>query len=128
MGHGLPNCVLLVDDSAIIRRSLRRVFEQAGWEVCGEAENGHEAIEKAEQLKPQVIVLDLAMPLMNGLTAGRILKEMLPAVSLILFTLNGDLLPVNDLRLAGISAVVSKGDSAGTLLKTAENLLRRRAA
>jgi chemotaxis response regulator CheB len=89
----LPNCVLLVDDSAIIRRSLRRVFEQADWEVCGEAENGHEAIEKAKHLNPQVIVLDLSMPLMNGLTAGRILKQMLPAVSLILFTLHGNLVP-----------------------------------
>jgi two-component system chemotaxis response regulator CheY len=128
MGPGLPNCVLLVDDSAIIRRSLRRVFEQAGWEVCGEAENGHEAIEKAKHLNPQVIVLDLSMPLMNGLTAGRILKQMLPAVSLILFTLHGNLLPVNDLRLAGISAVVSKVDSAGILLKTAENLVKRSAA
>ena len=128
MGSSFPNCVLLVDDSAIIRRSLRRVFEQAGWEVCGEAENGHEAIEKAKHLNPQVIVLDLSMPLMNGLTAGRILKQMLPAVSLILFTLHGNLLPVNDLRLAGISAVVSKGDSAGTLLKAAENLVKRSAA
>jgi hypothetical protein len=68
------------------------------------------------------------MPLMNGLTAGRILKEMLPAVSLILFTLHGDLLPENDLRLAGISAVVSKGDSAGTLLKATENLVKRSVA
>jgi len=68
------------------------------------------------------------MPLMNGLTAGRILKEMLPAVSLILFTLHGDLLPVSDLRLAGISAVVSKGDSALRLLKTAEDLVKLSAA
>jgi DNA-binding NarL/FixJ family response regulator len=128
MGSGLPNCVLLVDDSAIIRRSVRRVFEQADWEVCGEAENGHEAIEKAKHFNPQVIVLDLSMPLMNGLSAGRILKQMLPAVSLILFTLHGNLVPVNDLRLAGISAVVSKEDSAGTLLKTAENLVKRSAA
>ena len=97
-------------------------------EVCGEAENGQEAIEKAEHLKPQVIVLDLAMPLMNGLTAGRILKQMLPAVSLILFTLHGDLLPVSDLRLAGISAVVWKGNSALGLLKIAENLVKPSAA
>ena len=124
----LQHYVLLVDDSVAIRRSVRKLFEEAGWEVCGEAANGHEAIEKAEHLKPQVIVLDLAMPLMNGFTAGRILKQMLPAVSLILFTLHGDLLPVSDLRLAGISAVVSKGDSALRLLKTAEDLVKLSAA
>ena len=56
------NCILLADDSALIRDSLRRAFEQAGWEVCGEAANGREAIVKAEQLHPQVVVLVLCRP------------------------------------------------------------------
>jgi DNA-binding NarL/FixJ family response regulator len=84
------SCVLLVDDSAPIRQSLRRAFEQAGWQVCGEAGNGREAIAKAGDLHPQVVVLDLAMPEMNGITAARILKRMLPEVPLILFTMDGD--------------------------------------
>ena len=71
----MRNCILLVDDNAAVRRALRRVFEDAGWEVCGEADSGCDAILKAKQLQPQVILLDLAMPQMDGLVAGRILKR-----------------------------------------------------
>ena len=74
----LRNCVLLVDDSPEIRHSLRRMFEHAGWEVCGEAANGLKAIEEAARLQPQLIVLDVAMPEMNGLIAARILKRAMP--------------------------------------------------
>jgi CheY-like chemotaxis protein len=69
------NRILLVDDSPAMRRNLRREFEGAGWVVCGEATNGEEAIVKAEQLRPQVILLDLSMPGINGLTAARRLKR-----------------------------------------------------
>ena len=95
------NSILLVDDSAAIRRGLRREFERAGWEVCGEAANGREAIIKAEQLLPQVILLDLAMPEMNGLTAARLLKRILPGVQLILFTAHGDLFKSDEATSAG---------------------------
>ena len=71
----LRNCILLVDDNAAVRRVLRTVFEDAGWEVCGEADNGSDTILKAKQLQPQVILLDLAMPQMDGQAAGRILKQ-----------------------------------------------------
>jgi CheY-like chemotaxis protein len=68
------------------------MFEEAGWSVCGEASNGQEAIVKAQELRPKVIVLDLSMPQINGVTAGRILKETLPGTPLILFTAFGALL------------------------------------
>jgi DNA-binding NarL/FixJ family response regulator len=114
--------ILLADDSAVVRRSLRLVFEQAGWTVCGEASNGHEAIALAEELKPHLIVLDLAMPVMNGLTAGTVLREMLPATPLILFTSFGNLFNRDDLKRAGFSAIIGKGDS-GKLLMTAQTLV-----
>jgi DNA-binding NarL/FixJ family response regulator len=64
-----------VDDSPVVRNTLRQTLErQRGWEVCGEAADGREAIEKAQQLKPDLVVLDLSMPVMNGLEAARELK------------------------------------------------------
>ena len=119
----LRNCVLLVDDNVVVRHSLHKIFEQAGWEVCGEAENGLDAIEKAEQLQPQIIVLDLVMPEMNGLTAAHILKRTMPNVRLILFTMHGTLLTADDIVSAGIDAIFSKDEPITALLEKAQRLL-----
>src|SRR5260370_41634465 len=79
--------VLIVDDNAVVRSSLRCLFESyPEFEVSGEAENGQDAIDKAERLKPDLIILDLAMPVMNGLEAAPELRKMLPDARLILFT------------------------------------------
>ena len=115
--------ILLADDSALVRRSLRQMFEDAGWSVCGEASNGQEAIDKAQELRPNIMVLDLSMPLLNGLTAGRILKKSMPGIRLILFTSFGTLLSTDALESAGFSASISKSD-AGKLLNTAQTLLQ----
>ena len=122
------NCILLVDDSAAIRRGLRREFERAGWVVCGEAANGTEALVKAEKLQPQVILLDLSMPGINGLTAARRLKRVLPEVHLILFTGHGDLFKSDEANAAGISAVFSKSEPITGLLDKARSLVRHSAA
>jgi DNA-binding NarL/FixJ family response regulator len=98
------------------------MFEEAGWSVCGEASNGKEAIAKAQELRPNIVVLDLQMPQMNGLTAGRILKRTLPGTRLILFTAFGVLLSTDTLESSGFSASISKSD-AGQLLNTAQTLL-----
>ena len=67
----MPTRILLVDDDDTIRMLLRRLLErQPGWQVCGDASNGAEAIEKVEQLDPDLVVMDLSMPIMTGL-AGR---------------------------------------------------------
>jgi DNA-binding NarL/FixJ family response regulator len=113
--------IFLADDSAVVRKSMRRMFEQAGWTVCGEASDGREAIAMAQELRPDVVVLDLSMPVMNGLTAAHVLKEIMPATPLILFTSFGNLLTVADLKLAGFSASISKSD-AGKLVSTAQHL------
>lgn len=122
------NCVLLVDDSSAVRSSLHKVFEHAGWEVCGEADNGRDAIEKARKLQPTVIVLDLSMPEMDGLTAGKVLRKVLPEAHVILFTLHGSLVPADELQLSGVSAVVSKSDPASRLLDVARRFLEPSAA
>jgi DNA-binding NarL/FixJ family response regulator len=114
--------VLLVDDSAVVRRTLRQIFEDAGWTVSAEASNGEEAVAKAQQVTADVIILDLSMPAMNGLTAGSILKNMFPRTPLILFTSFGNVLSSVELHRAGFSALVEKTD-AGKLVAAAENLL-----
>ena len=132
MAHGegllLPKCILLVDDSAIVRTGLRRAFEFSGWEVCGEAANGREGIEKAERLKPHLIVLDLAMPEMNGISAARVLRRTMPKVPLILFTTYGEMIAVEDAREAGISEIVPKSEPIKVLLQVAERLVSSAAA
>jgi two-component system chemotaxis response regulator CheY len=105
--------VLIVDDNAYIRQALCELFQrEADFEVCGEAENGKEAIEKGQELRPDLIVLDLSMPVMNGLDAARILKRLMPTVPLIMYSAFGDRLVENQARLIGISEVVSKSASS----------------
>jgi chemotaxis response regulator CheB len=81
------NIVLVADDNAYVRHSLCERFQsQADFAVCGEAKNGKEAIDKARQLRPDLIVLDLSMPVMNGLEAARALTHIMPDVPLIMFS------------------------------------------
>lgn len=114
--------VLIVDDSQITREGLRNFFEQEGWKVCGDAADGQEAIAQALKNRPQVVVLDLAMPVMNGLTAARILKKVVPDAQLILFSFSADLLPEEQLRSAGFSAIVPKSQ-VRRLMEKAQGLL-----
>jgi DNA-binding NarL/FixJ family response regulator len=116
--------VLLVDDSAVVRSTVRPLFDsRPDFEVCGEAENGRDAIEKAESLKPDLIILDLAMPVMTGLDAAPVLRKMLPDSRLILFTAH-DGPQVDQLsRAAGIHAVVPKRQAVSRLIAQAQALL-----
>jgi DNA-binding NarL/FixJ family response regulator len=120
----MTKCILLVDDNAVIRHMLRTAFEErSDWEV-GEAQNGRDAIDKAQESKPDLIVLDLSMPVMNGLEAAPLLRQMLPAVPIILFTLHDNETLEREALSVGISAVVSKAASMKTLVDQAKNLLR----
>jgi DNA-binding NarL/FixJ family response regulator len=103
---------------------LRTAFEErSDWEV-GEAQNGRDAIDKAQESKPDLIVLDLSMPVMNGLEAAPLLRQMLPAVPIILFTLHDNETLEREALSVGISADVSKAASMKTLVDQAKNLLR----
>jgi two-component system, NarL family, nitrate/nitrite response regulator NarL len=120
----MSSCILLVDDNAVIRRMLRAAFEvTSAWEVRG-AENGLEAIVKAGELKPDLIVLDLSMPVMNGLEAAPVLRRMLPAVPIIMFTLHSNKTLEREALSTGVTAVVSKDAALKTLVNQAEDLLR----
>jgi DNA-binding NarL/FixJ family response regulator len=125
----IAKSVLIVDDNAFIRQALCESFkEETDFEVCGEAENGKEGIEKALELRPDLIVLDLSMPVMNGLDAARVLKRLMPTVPLILYSAFGDKLSENQVRLIGIAEVVSKSEHASVLIHKARGLLNSPAA
>jgi len=116
--------ILLVDDNAVVRSLVRRLFEfQPEFEISGEAENGRDAIEKAERLKPDLIILDLIMPVMTGLDAAPLLKQLLPDTLIILFTQQEGSEVERLARAAGIDAVVSKTQAASELVLKAQALL-----
>jgi DNA-binding NarL/FixJ family response regulator len=106
-----PAHVLVVDDSPLMRRMVCDLLEsESQFKIVGEAENGREAIQKAKQLQPDLVILDLGMPVMNGLEAASAIKRAIPDVSVILFTLYGDPDVERTARSMGIDAVISKGE------------------
>jgi DNA-binding NarL/FixJ family response regulator len=118
--------VLIVDDNAAIRRSLRAWFKQrANWQVCGEAENGAVAIEQVQALKPDVVILDLAMPVMNGLEAARKIASISPKAAMVLFTMHPSEHLVKDAKKVGIRDVISKLDGPATLLASIESIAKK---
>ena len=124
----MAKAVLVVDDNALIRQALCELFKrEADFEVCGEAENGREAIEKAQQLHPDLIVMDLSMPVMNGIEAARVLKSLMPTVPLIIFSEYSDVFSEKEARSAGVSALVSKSEHASVLVGKARTRLPPRA-
>jgi DNA-binding NarL/FixJ family response regulator len=128
-GNVVRKSVLIVDDSEFVRHALCELFKrQADFDVCGVAENGRAAIEAAGRLHPDLIVLDLSMPVMNGLDAARVLKRLMPTVPLIMYSAFGDRLSEKQARLIGISEIVSKSDQASVLLEKMRALIYRMAA
>ena len=125
----VPKSVLIVDDNASIRQGLCDLFKrEADFEVCGEAENGKEGVQKAQELHPDLIVLDLSMPVLNRFDAARALKRLMPAVLLIMYSAFGDRLVEHQARIIGISEVVSKSEHASVLIRKARGLLYSTAA
>ena len=120
----MPHTVLIADDNRAIRQGLRDLFQNEGdFAVCGEAENGREAVEKATQLHPDLILLDLSMPVMNGLEAAGILKRTMSKVPVIIYSAHQDPMSPKEADLAGIWAWVSKSENVSVLLKEARSLV-----
>jgi len=114
--------ILVVDDNQFFRRLLcERLSGEAEFQVCGEAENGKEAVEKALKLHPDLILVDLVMPVMNGLDAARVLRLMMPGVPLILTSGLVDNLVQQQAKSIGIPEIVPK--SARHLIERARRAL-----
>jgi DNA-binding NarL/FixJ family response regulator len=117
--------ILIVDDSETCRKVTRLFLEsQVGLEVCGEAVDGVDAIEKAKALQPDLVVLDLAMPRMNGVEAASELRAMMPRVPIVLFTMYDDAVGRALAVSAGASRVVSKPEGGWKLVECVRHLLQ----
>jgi CheY-like chemotaxis protein len=116
----MPKTVLVVDDNAYIRQALCKVFtSEADFDIC----NGREAIAKAHELQPDLIVMDLSMPVMNGIDAARILREMMPTVPLIIFSEYSDVFTETEAKSVGVSALVPKSKHVSMLVGKARALV-----
>jgi DNA-binding NarL/FixJ family response regulator len=116
--------ILIADDSDIVRRLLRAVLtEVKGWSICGEAINGEQAVLMAQELKPDLIVLDLAMPLLDGLHAATEIRKFAPSLAIVLYTLHKSSEIELEAKKAGIRAVVSKQQDSKVLLETLGGLV-----
>jgi DNA-binding NarL/FixJ family response regulator len=120
-----PVRILVVDDSELMRRCLKTLLEQEEqWKVCSEAANGVEAIEKAEQSAPDVIVLDFQMPEMNGLDAAREIRRRAPNIPILMVTLHMSPQLEHQARKVGIRGACDKND-VGCVVKAVETLLHQ---
>lgn len=125
----MSHTILIADDNLFIRQGLCELFErEEDFCVCGDAENGSEVVAKAQELHPDLILLDLSMPVMNGLDATRALKQEMPEVPIIMFSALSDSFTEQEARSAGVSALVSKSENVTVLLGRARSLLYQIAA
>ena len=105
---------------------LASAFLSDGFKTCGEAENGKEAVEVATQIKPDVITLDLSMPVMNGITAASELRKIFPTTPIILLTLYGDSVSKAAASEAGVSLVLPKTVSLSVLIDDVHEVMKQK--
>ena len=110
--------VLIVDDHAAVRRGVQRILQSfPEWEFCGEAANGEEAVRLAAALKPEIIVMDVSMPGLNGLEATRIIRDVLPTAKVLLLTLHSSTELVRSAFRAGARGYVLKSGAEHELIR-----------
>jgi DNA-binding NarL/FixJ family response regulator len=121
-----PVRILIADDSPFVRRAIRILLEaNPGWEVCGEAANGQEALDRAMKLAPDIIILDLVMPVMDGLQAARRMAVIAPKTPTVMLSMHYSPQLESEASEAGVHTVLSKSESSA-LVSTIENLVRHR--
>jgi len=119
--------ILLADDHSIVRRGLKELLEEhAGWSVCAEAATGREAVELAIEHRPQIAVLDLSMPELNGLEATRRIRQAVPDTEVLVFTMHESEDLVREVLAAGARGYLLKSDAADQLVPAVESLAKHR--
>lgn len=121
--------ILIADDHEMMRKVLRNLINShQGWHVCAEAKNGSEAVMHARELRPDLIVLDLAMPVMDGIKAAREITKSSPDARVIMFTLHASPEVAEQAKQVGVRQVISKAHDSGRLLTAMEQELGNDAA
>jgi DNA-binding NarL/FixJ family response regulator len=120
--------ILIADDHAVYRRGLRSLLEsQPGWEVCGEAADGREAVEQTELLEPDIVVLDISMPELSGLEAARQILKVHPAAEILILTMHRSEEVARQVLLAGARGFVLKSDDDDAVIRAVRCLHRHKA-
>jgi DNA-binding NarL/FixJ family response regulator len=115
--------ILIADDHEAVRRGLRSAVSSAGWDLCGEAVHGKDAVEKVQALNPDLVILDLSMPVMNGLDAAREIRKTAPNVKIVGFTMHESLQVKEQTTMIGFHALAAKSAPLGNLLATVKSVL-----
>jgi DNA-binding NarL/FixJ family response regulator len=119
--------VLIADDHEIVRHGLRSLLQgHEGWEVCGEAVDGRDAVEKATQLQPDLVILDIGMPNLNGLDAARQILQNEPQIRVLILTIDESEQLIRQVVEAGARGFLLKSDAARDLVTAVEALQRNR--
>ncbi|MGA3293894.1 MAG: response regulator transcription factor [Candidatus Acidiferrales bacterium] len=115
--------ILVVDDHDLMRRGIRSLLEShPGWEVCGEAHTGREAVTQAEALKPDVVVLDISMPDLNGIEAARRIRKSSPNTEVLILSVHYSDQLIREILEAGVRGYIVKSDSDRDLVIAVETL------
>ncbi len=119
----MPLRILVADDHHVVRTGLRTLLEtKRGWQVCAEAANGREAVEMAGKLKPDVAVLDIGMPLLNGIEATRQIRKVSPETEVLILTMHDSEVMIQGVLEAGARGYILKDDADRNLLDAVEAL------
>lgn len=115
--------ILIADDHEAVRRGLRSALSAAGWEVCADVVNGKEAVAKVAELKPDLIVLDISMPVMGGLDAARLIRAADPNAKIVIFTMHESQQMKDEIARIGVQAHAVKSAPMKQLLDTIKTVL-----
>ena len=119
--------ILVADDHEVVRRGVRSLLEaHPGWQICDEAVEGREAVEKATRLWPDVAILDIGMPLLNGLEAARQIRKAAPQVEVLILTMHESEQVIREVLAAGARGYVLKSDAGRNLVSAVEALSRHK--
>jgi DNA-binding NarL/FixJ family response regulator len=125
----MPKSVLIADDNKIVRKMLKLVLaKMPDVRLCAETSDGREAVEAARALRPDLLILDVRMPELNGVEVASILKKDLPDAKTLLFTMYGDLVGLKIAAVSGVDIVLPKVDGAAALVRAINNLVGGEAA
>jgi DNA-binding NarL/FixJ family response regulator len=117
--------ILVADDHDLVRRGIKTLIEgHRGWEICAEANTGSEAVTKAEQLKPDVAILDISMPELNGLDAARRIRKASPRTEILILSMHHSDQLIRDILAVGVRGYVVKSDSDRDLVAAIEAIAR----